>query len=88
MSTTTHKSGTQEKAYRKKWFAILRMVCYLWILVLLFVVNYYEPEYHQFIEPAIHAVYFAVGGCAGKNHHYFTLRRKVPTASTGKERKV
>lgn len=88
MSTATHKSEVQEKAYRQKWFAIIRMICYLWILVLLFVIDYYEPDYHWFIEPAIQTVFFAAGGCAGRNYQHFTPRRKTHTASAGRDRKV
>lgn len=87
MSTATHKSGAQEKAYRQKWFAILRMVCYLWILVLLFVIEYYEPAYHWFIDPAIKTVIFAAGGCAGKNYQHFVPSRKMPATGAGRDRK-
>lgn len=64
-------------AANRKWFAVTRLVCYFWILVLLRVVNHYEPDYCYMVEPAINVVFLAIGGCLGRNYRLFRADRQI-----------
>ena len=68
MSTnTTNKSKTLNPTERK-WFALVRLVCYAWIIVVLVIFNHYTPQYGELIEPTIRMVFGLGGFCLGRNY--------------------
>lgn len=61
----------------RKWGAVLRLVSYLWIVAMLYLLAHYEPEYQGMIEHAIRLMYLAVGLCLGRNGRLFRSERLI-----------
>ena len=61
----------------RKWGAMLRLICYLWIVALLYLLAHYEPDYKDMIEHAIRLMYLAVGLCLGRNGRLFRAERQI-----------
>ena len=66
--STTSKSVM---SISRKWFALLRLACYFWVLVVLWILNHYEPEFACLIEPSIHTIILAMGVCVGRHYGMF-----------------
>ena len=58
-----------------RWYAALRLTCYIWAIVLLAVIGHYEPDYLYLTEPAIDACILFVGLCVGKHYRLFVRRK-------------
>ena len=66
MHNNNHKSTNN-----RKWFAMIRLCSYAWLLVLSYLVLHYEPEYRWAIWPAINTLYAAIGACVGRYWYMF-----------------
>ena len=69
-TTNTNKSKTLNPTERK-WFALLRLVCYVWVYIVLVIFNHYTPQYTELIEPATRLVFGLGGFCLGRNFRLF-----------------
>lgn len=72
---------TSKSTNNRKWFALIRLLCYGWALVVLYLLSHYEPGYHDYIQAGINTLYVAFGVCFGRNGYLFT---RINTEKGGK----
>ena len=70
-----HPGHMKPKVIIRDWFATIRLVCYAWLLVVLYLLNYYEPNFQALIEPCLHITYFLMGACLGGHGRRILVRK-------------
>lgn len=68
---------TTEKHFRQRLWATVRLVCYLWMIVVFAIIRYYAPVHAWVIDPAVHITTLVVGLNIGHHSNIYLPRRST-----------
>ena len=77
-----------EILYRKVMWAAVRLMCYIWIAVILAILQYFLPIYNRPIEPFIQIALLLVGLNVGRYRYIYIPRKGLQAYKAEKRKKA
>jgi hypothetical protein len=64
-----------ERNFRQRLWATIRLVCYLWMIVVCVIIRHYAPVHTWIIDPIVHIITLCVGYNVGNHSTVYFPRR-------------